>query len=238
MGKSDIAIVLTGTVIPNAPSSLHADPEVRRKEYLRALHYYSQFAPVYFLENSSYSLTDDFDFLQMKNVNIVKLPLSSTPEKGKGYQEFEMLDRWIVSAPSPPNRWIKITGRYIYRNIEDLLQACSKNHAELIIDQCCRTEMARSYLFCVNTEFYLRYFFSVFRLCDDRKGEWIEKVLFRRIREVPQNTFRLFPLEPDLTGISGSTGGSLEVPRLKYKVKKHLRAINQLLDRQYLWYAR
>lgn len=238
MGKIDIAIVLTGTIIPNDPSSVHADPQVRRSEYLRALHYYSQFVPVYFLENSSYPLSADPDFQQMTNVKIVKLPLSPTPEMGKGYQEFEMLDRWILSDPSPPLKWIKITGRYIYRNIGDLLQACRKSQAELTIDQCCLTKMARSYLFCVSSEFYLRYFFSVFRLCDDRKGEWIEKVLFRRIKEAPRGNVQLFSLEPDLTGISGSTGGSLEVPRLKFRVKQRLRAVNRLLDRQYLWYAR
>ncbi|MBK6799323.1 MAG: hypothetical protein IPG76_21700 [Acidobacteria bacterium] len=40
---------------------------------------------------------------------IRKFPLSASREKGKGYQEFEMLDSWIISEFDIPGRWIKIT---------------------------------------------------------------------------------------------------------------------------------
>ena len=117
MPPNDLAIVLTGTIVPSAPFTVHNDPRIRRREYLEAIRFYSEFAPVYFLENSPYPLGDDAEFNQFPNVRLRQRPLSTKPERGKGYQEFEMIDGWLLNEPQPPRRWVKITGRYLYRNL-------------------------------------------------------------------------------------------------------------------------
>ena len=89
------AIVLTGTIVPNSNFTTYTNPQVRRAEYLAAIHYYSGFAPVYFLENSAYDLASDPEFISSEDVAIRKFPVSKFAERGKGFQEFEMLDAWL-----------------------------------------------------------------------------------------------------------------------------------------------
>jgi hypothetical protein len=234
----DLAIVLTGTIVPNAPFTAHNDPKIRRQEYLTAINFYRQFAPVYFLENSAYALESDGEFNQFPNVMIRHQPASTSPERGKGYQEFEMLDGWLCSEPHPPRRWMKITGRYLYPNIPMLLSDCRGEQSfRIVIDQCLRSRKARGYLFCVETEFYQKYLAGAYRDCDDASGEWIEYVLYRCLSKAPASQVRLFAEEPQLSAISGSTGGNLETPLMKFAMKKMLRRINYLFDKRRLWYT-
>ena len=120
--NTEIPIVLTGTIIPNTNIRMkHLDAEKRRKEYLNCINYYRNFAPVYFLENSSYPVEEDLEFTSIPNVEIRKFPVSSFPEKGRGFQEFEMIDSFIKNEKNIPNKFLKITGRYFYTNIKDIL---------------------------------------------------------------------------------------------------------------------
>lgn len=236
---SDPAIVLTGTIVPNAPFTAHNDPQLRRREYLEAINFYREFAPVYFLENSTYPLADDAEFNQWPNVNLRQRPVSGSPERGKGYQEFEMIDGWLLDEPAPPRRWMKITGRYLYRNFGELFEDCRRERrAQVIIDQCALSQIARSYLFYVENNFYREYIAGIYHQCDDEAGEWIERVLYRRLVSLPKSQARLFSLEPRLTGVSGTTGGSIETKASRYLVKRILRKVNYALDRCQLWYTR
>jgi hypothetical protein len=239
MPIDDLAIVLTGTIVPNAPFTAHNDPQARRQEYLSALRFYSQFAPVYFLENSIYPLSDDAEFHQLANVMIRQLPPSKSPERGKGYQEFEMIDGWLLSESQPPPRWIKITGRYFYRNFAELLADCRPQHkAEMIIDRCARFQSARTCLFYVVTDFYLQHIAGVFHRCDDERGDWIEHVVYRQLASLPSSNTRVFFVEPHLTAISGSTGSYMQSKPIQYFLKQTLRRLNCRLDQRRLWYAR
>lgn len=238
MRGSELAIVLTATIIPNAAFTVHADPAVRRREYLEAIRFYRQFAPVYFIENSAYRLIDDPDFREADGLMVRKQPVSTARERGKGYQEFEMLDAWLASEPAPPRRWIKITGRYLYLNFGALLADCRQSAARMIIDQCPRSGKARGYLFCVETEFYRERLTGIFRECDDEAGEWVEHALYRRLAGLPASDVRLFAEEPRLQAISGSTGESISATPLKFAAKRMLRRVNRVFDQQYLWYTR
>ncbi len=239
MPDNELAIVLTGTIIPNATFTTHADPAVRRREYLAAIDCYRQFAPVYFLENSAYALSDDAEFRDRPGVMIRQQPVSTAREQGKGYQEFELLDRWLLTERNPPQRWIKITGRYLYRNFAQVCDDCRRERsARMIIDRCARSQSARSYLFWVETDFYRERLMGIYRECDDRRGEWIEKVLYRHLSSADAADVRLFSLEPRLSGISGTTSGGLETKPWKYELKRLLRRINYALDPRQLWYTR
>ncbi len=239
MSVREIAIVLTGTIIPNAAFTVCSDPGRRRREYLDAIHYYQQFAPVYFLENSSYCLVSDASFIKIPNLMIKKLPPSASPEKGKGYQEFEMIDAWLEGEKDPPWRWIKITGRYIYLNFRTLFEDClSDTSYRLIIDRHKHSKMALSSLFCVDTEYYLGNLAGLYHDCDDRSGKWIERVIYDKLTSLPKKDYRIFSVEPRLTGISGSNGSKLESSQVKYFVKSLLRRLNYALDRNHIWYSR
>ena len=132
-----IVIVLTGTIVPNVTiNSRHNNAEKRRKEYLECICFYTKFSKVYFLENSSYPLDDDDEFKNIPNLIIRKFPPSSFPEKGKGFQEFEMLDGWLKSETDPIDYFIKVTGRYLYPKFHKIWAECQQNmNKQIIINQ-------------------------------------------------------------------------------------------------------
>ncbi|HEX5398089.1 MAG TPA: hypothetical protein VFY06_03470, partial [Verrucomicrobiae bacterium] len=100
----ELPIVLTATIIPNAPGAVAVDPQTRLAEYLRVAQFCRQFAPVFFLENSSYPLERHPEFAESPRFRVRRFPPSASPERGKGFQEFEMLDAWLASEPQPPAR--------------------------------------------------------------------------------------------------------------------------------------
>lgn len=234
-----LPIVLTGTIIPNIPDLGEVDIARRRDEYLKAIDFYATHSEaVYFLENSSFDLATDSRFARYANLHIRKLPMSENPERGKGYQEFQMLDEWITSESPKPSRWIKITGRYIIPNVSRILTDCEKHFDQsLIIDQVPAKSVARSYLFCTTTDFYLNHFKNLYQECDDRTGQWVERVLYRSLS--PQKkSVRFFPTKPDLHSTIGNTGNFYPRNPISNSLKQWLRNLNQLLDKRYLWFAR
>ena len=224
---NDIAIVLTATIIPNSILTEHSDFILRRAEYLKAIDYYKKYANVFFLENSSYDLLSDKEFFKYENVFIRKFPPSSYPVKGKGYQEFEMLDNWLNTEVPAPSRWIKITGRYFVNDFDKIFSECiNESHCSLVIEQKLPpSPVARTDIFYVTSAFYRHRFLGVYKYSDDAVNIYIEHVIRERLLQ--SDDFRLFRELPLITGISGSTGHALNLT-----LKKRLRrAIGNFLHR-------
>lgn len=233
----EIPIVLTATVIPNGVTAAISDPEKRLREYSAALAFYLDFAPVFLLENSAYPLEKHPEFHQTEGLQVRRFQPSANPERGKGYQEFEMLDAWISSEAQPPEQWLKISGRYQFLNVPDILAECRRRAGvPLIIDQARRSSMARTYYFCARTEYYLREMKDLYRQCDDRTGEWIERVLFRKLQMA--RDVRHFVTQPRIQAVAGGSGGSFPTGGGQWLFKQVLRYLNQLVDKRYLWHAK
>jgi hypothetical protein len=237
---SPIPIVLTGTIAPNQLADAVRDPQVRKTEYLQAIDFYSPFSErIFFLENSSYPLRKEIAFSQFQNLHLRELPTSKHPERGKGFQEFEMLDMWMATESLLPACWLKISGRYIIRNIGEILEECGhETRASLIIDQNARSCTARTQIFYAASEPYLRTLKDIYRECDDRAGHWIERALFKALKKNPEMAFRFFKHRPDLVGRSGTTGEEYPASALGRSLKQILRTGNRLFDKQYLWFSR
>lgn len=230
-----ISFVLTGTIVPNSTFVVHDNVEKRREEYLRAIRFYSQIGTVYFLENSSYDLLNDRDFTKMKNVNIRKFPKSDNYNKGKGYQEFEMLDAWVAAEEELPDRWIKITGRYIIENIKSMVEKCtSEVQREFIADAYLKKRVVNTFIFYITTDFYRKYITGIYQECDDSKGLWIEKILFNKMGMFPLEKFSYFNSQPKLSGLSGTTGVAFRSPTYKTKIKTLLRKFNYQINKNYI----
>lgn len=230
-----ISFVLTGTIVPNSTFVVHDNVEKRREEYLRAIRFYSQIGTVYFLENSSYDLLNDRDFTKMKNVNIRKFPKSDNYNKGKGYQEFEMLDAWVAEEEELPDRWIKITGRYIIENIKSMVEKCtSEVQREFIADAYLKKRVVNTFIFYITTDFYRKYITGIYQECDDSKGLWIEKILFNKMDMFPFEKFSYFNSQPKLSGLSGTTGVTYRSPTYKTKIKAILRKFNYQINKNYI----
>jgi hypothetical protein len=236
MTNSLPAIVLTGTIVPNVVTQLqHCDPMVRKNEYLAAIKFYAQFAPVYFLENSTYDLLNDQDFNSIPHVLIRKFPVSEFAAKGRGFQEFEMLDRWVKSENNPPERWLKITGRYLYQNITEILAECSsKKDCDLLINQHRFSGVAESAIFGISHIFYQNQISGLFQECDDGSGWFIEKALHRRLCNVSASTCQRFKSNLVCIGVAGFNGLAIQ-NSWRDNINKLLFSINYTFDRKYIW---
>lgn len=235
----ELPVVLTATVTPNVTGSASMNPAARLAEYRRVLQYCQSFAPVFFLENSGYPLERHPDFAESPRLRVRRFAPSASPERGKGFQEFEMLDAWLASEPRPPARWLKITGRYHLLNLAAILAECRREQQyPLLIDQLHRPQMARTYLFCTRTEFYQAHLKDLYRQCDDRTGGWIERVLFRELGKLPAGRVRMFKTQPHLRALAGSTGAEFPTGNFQWLVKQCLRRLNRLVDERRLHYVR
>lgn len=187
--QSEIPVVLTATITPNVTGSVVMDPETRLAEYRSVVQFCQQFAPVIFLENSRYPLERHPEFADSPRLRVRRFAPSKNCERGKGFQEFEMLDAWLATEPEPPARWLKLTGRYRLLNLGAVLAECRRDqNRPLLIDQLRPKEKwARTYLFCIRSAFYRAQLQGLYRQCDDRNGEdyFIERVLFRQLAPLP-----------------------------------------------------
>jgi hypothetical protein len=85
--------------------------------------------------------------------------------------------------------------------------------------------------FISDREYYSDQIAGLFKDCNDDKGEWIEKVLYRNIKQKDLwAQVDLFPENPIYKGVPGSHDGTLERHPLKMKLRnaerKVLRALN------------
>jgi hypothetical protein len=235
--QDEIAIVLTGTIVTNSIFTIHVNAEIRKKEYLQAIHFYTQFAPVYFLENSIYPVNLDRDFTSIKNLFIRKMPVSLYYEKGKGYQEFEMVDRWLGEEKDPPLRWFKISGRYIFQNFAAFLDECLNDRKhQLVIDQLFHHNFANTAMFCITTAYYFQRLKNIYQTCDDSSGNFIEIIVFKKLAENRDDSIRLFTNVRNITMISGSTGSRINNSGVFYYLKIIARQINMLVSDRYILY--
>lgn len=237
--SDQISIVLTGTIVPNSVLTAHADAQIRKKEYLRAIHFYTKFAQVYFLENSTHPVESDPDFTSIKNLIIRKMPVSLCYDKGKGYQEFEMLDRWLDQEQDLPLRWFKISGRYIFKNFDAIVKDCWYDEkCDLVIDRMSYYGIAFTDIFLISTECYIRCFKGIYTKCDDIIGACIEKIVYHRLAQQDCKSFRLFGIVPKISAISGSSAELKDDNEIIYYLKSILRFVNIRFNPHYLLHPR
>ncbi len=230
------AIVLTGTIIPNVLNHhRHLDESVRRAEYLNAIRFYSQFSPVYFLENSGYPLQSDPEFTDIQHLQICQFPVSAFTEQGRGFQEFEMLDRWVTETKNLPTSWLKITGRYKYENIQQILQECQLPESPAMrINQYRFSGYTNPAIFYITSAYYRSQIAGLYQQCDDRTGQYVEKVLHINLQQQSQEHCQRFRSPLLCSGIAGSSGREMSNP-WRDRLNGLIADANYLFDKKYLW---
>lgn len=214
------AILLTGTIIPNSIYTSYNDPLVRLKEYLSAIKFYKeQFKndDIYFLENSEFDLDQNSDYLKLKQeipFEVIRSPKSEKFNEGKGYQEFEMVDKAIDLLKAKYHSFIKITGRYLVSNAFAITDFECKG---LVIDLNKREKKALTYFMYFTSEFYTHYLKGEYKNVNDNGGVFIEHVIYKKIIQNNLLSYcQLFHRTPLLTGITGSYGFAIK--RNKFRV--------------------
>lgn len=226
-------ILVTATVFPNSIQTVVTNWEHRVSEYLNNLEFYTDLfpnEPIYLVENSGYNFNEDkrFDQLLQKNsISIISLPKSKYFSKGKGYQEFEMIDAVIPQLELKYNQFIKLTGRYKINNIVKLVDTPPEG---IIIDQYKPIHTALTNVFYCDMKFYRKFLFGKYKLADDSIGRIIEFIVYEQLQQVPdQRKIQLFKEQLKLEGISGSYGEALDKNPIKEWVRNIERKITTLL---------
>lgn len=192
-------ILITGTIVQNVIRTIPEDPKIRRQAYLDNLKYYSDMLddPIIFLENSTYSFKDDPDFNNLfnnKNIKLIKFPISLGVSQGKGFQEFEMLDKAVEMLSGVYSSFFKISGRYRCLNITDLIDY---SNGDLTIDLLRRRHEALTSIFYVTFDFYKDYLSNVYREVDDINGDFIEQIIYELVmNENLLDVIRFFRVHP------------------------------------------
>ena len=197
-------LIITATLEPNSVFVSQQDSTARKKEYLKGLNYYlSNFGgEIYFIENSSYDFEKDHDFQQLfinERVTLMQFPESTAFEKGKGFQEFEMLDSAVEQLASKHNSFIKVTGRYVVTNFNQLKnQPCN----DMVIDRHKKKGVAITSFFKCNTQFYLTHLKGEYKNANDSGGVFIEHVVYSRLLNLKKSHLNLFKSTPLYQGLS------------------------------------
>jgi len=214
----DAAICMTATIKPHTVFVSAVDAQERLSDYKKCIRFYLDQTnlPIYFLENSDFDISEDADFKAFDQTNrfhLLRFPPHPDIGKGKGFQEFYTLDRFVKNHLSE-EVLIKVTGRYIVKNIADLLLQIQ---GQLSIDLHQKMKVAITGFFVVDKAIYLAHFYEKYKLADDTKGKFIEHVLYDEIvGSSLKSVTALLPQNPEYRGVSGSYGTSLE--RNKYKM--------------------
>lgn len=227
----EATLCLTGTVNVHADHTVRTSPAERLADYKGAIRFYLDHTdlPVIFAENSDYDFAGDPDFeifSASDRFTLFRSPHHPDTTKGKGFQEFHMLDRVVNEALQTP-LMVKVTGRYIVRNIASLLPGLT---APLNIDIHRKMQVALSGFFAVESAVYRRYFEGCYADADDAAGRYIEHVLYRVIADTPlRKMTALLPENPIFEGVSGSYGGSLQRNKYKMMLRSAERSLNRSL---------
>jgi hypothetical protein len=234
------AVLLTGTVVPNSVHTAYTDPAKRLREYVDSIRYYVRMFPhddVYFLENSAYDLDNDPQFIHLRKdcrFECLRFPASANYAEGKGYQEFEMIDKAFASLKDRYDVFIKITGRYFIRNAASI---SGHKCPGLTIDLFHRSNTAATFIMCFTPHFYSSYLTGMYKEVNDTAGHYIEHVLYGRV--ISNNALkhcRLFPRTPRNEGISGSTGLSMRRDPVKMFARDILRVLLRLVGAKTFFY--
>ena len=226
-------LLITGTVVPNSNFVVHTNAEQRLSEYCDALLFYRAEFPndaIYFLENSSYDFSKDNKLQKLfleKEIVLMKFPVSDKFAQGKGYQEFEMLDKAVEELRYKFYSFIKITGRY---KVINLKQIADLSNSELVIDCHKKTKVAQTNVFMGTLDFYAQHLSGSYKKVNDAQGIYIEKIVYDKlVAEKLSDKISLFSKNPLITGVSGSYGGTLNRNKLKLKIRNAERVFMRLL---------
>ena len=222
---------MTATIRPNTAMVSRADALDRLADYKKCVRFYLDKTnlPIYFLENSDYDLSEDMDFKEFQATDrfyLLRFEPHADTEKGKGFQEFYTLDRFVKNHLKA-DVLIKVTGRYVVQNIAELI---SQLKAPLNIDLHRKMKVAITGFFAVDKSIYLNHFYEKYRLANDPEGRFIEHVLYDEIMHSDlKSKTQLLPENPQYHGVSGSYGGSLERNKYKMMVRGVERSLNRSL---------
>jgi hypothetical protein len=235
-----ITLLLTATTSPgNTINVTVSSIANRRQQYLSALAFYldsNVFQKVIFAENSG----DNLEFLVPAKERAEQLGIeiellekcgsNDWPAYGKGRGELSIIQqafqrsKWLQEHN---DRVVKVTGRYVVRNIDRLTKRINQSGAEVICDLRGNLSTADARLFVGNKRFIEEDFFPKFESIDDQKGIYFEHVLAQAAHFSMSKGYKweLLPELPIIDGVNGTTGEKIRTSiskRIRHFLKRKI----------------
>ena len=242
MCHRQIILLLTATIIPGAtPFVARVDPEVRLQDYRTALTKWALnggYTRLIVCENSGADLSaleEVVRSLNRDNVEFISyVDIDSSVNRGKGYAELLEIQRALNGSTriAPKDVIVKCTGRLTAANGASLFGRMRELEFDVMCDLRKYLTVADSRIFAATREFLEDYLIPRREMIDDRAGMYMEHALARAAMTAVANgkTWRPFPVYPEISGISGSTGRSMTDSPMKRLAK---RVYYRLIDRVY-----
>ena len=233
----NICILLTASINPPNTAGLGRSAVAdRENDYIKSLRFYKGFGlPIVFCDNSGYKSETISSYCQEHSQQIEFLPfISQESIHGKSHGEMEIFDfahknsKFIASS----THVIKVTGRLIVENFQELLNQTSNNDAWIYANIKKGLTYADSRLFVYKKEYYPDFLQPVLAdQLNDAKRFYFERCLARSIHlfMAQSDEFELLPVYPYFDGYNGTTNRSYKLSvfdkwkfSIYYKIKKFI----------------
>lgn len=178
-------ILLTACIAPLGMSkTVLQDKNVRLVQYKQALDYYLKKTEnkIVFVENTGFDISQEYqEYVKVGRLEVMTFKGNSYDKRlGKGYGEALIIDyglknsRFIKEAKDI----IKITGRLIIRNINQLLHHSRAGNVYCnLVKASSRAQTSYSIFFCAPKEFYTKYFLENIGMINDEQTYYFEHYL-------------------------------------------------------------
>lgn len=227
MDTNKLCLIITGCIYPNSnvPVLSVKDGDLRKKQYIDSIRYYikkSKFTNIVFCDNSNASQEDGLkELAQNYGKHFEWIPFEGNSDevvsKGKGYGEIEIINYAIANSTiiSKSEILFKVTGRLMIKNINWFIRLGKGDRNYFLLRD---NEFVDTRCYCIRKADYIKYFSHVGKLVDDRNGLFLEHVFYKTIKNNIID-YKLFPIEPEFSGMSGSNGYSYDSPHYKNVIK-------------------
>lgn len=210
----EIDLVLTSCIFPN---SLEINPELSINERIRDTNEnienilsqtesFSKKINIYFIDcslsevNKSY-LDQVIEKRFLNRIKIIEFSLSEIEKsiilsKGKGYSEMLMIKKFLTISNS--NFFIKISGRYLIKNLKKIIYKFSVlTTIDIYLDYSKIMGKCSTFFFISNKKLFLKYFFNEIDKLNDNKKYYLEYYFLDIIKKNKLKTKKLSP-KPNL----------------------------------------
>ncbi len=212
----DYILLLTGCINPNGmPFTSLTNSSVRRAQYIHSINYYihNTSFPIVFVENSNTDISHVFQASILNSrIEFLTFCGNNNKTKGKGLGEAEIIEYALnnsifISSTNKHCFIIKITGRLIINNIEDIVYHHYPFQGQNIVAASFNSDYSftDSRLIVAPFNFYLSFLDNKDQINDFNK-KYFENVLSDSIKQTKEFHYYPFFVEPQIIGISGSTG--------------------------------
>lgn len=229
MDKNKLCLIITGCINPNinVPVLSVKDGKQRRKQYIKSIEFYikkANFKYIVFCDNSNAHEEDGLKELAQKygkHFEWISFVGNSDKvvSKGKGYGEIEIINYAVANSVliRKCKMLFKVTGRLEVKNINWFIRL-GKEDNDYFLLRAKKNEFVDTRCYCIRKVNYINYFSKAGEYVDDRNGVFLEHVFYKVIQN-NKIEYKLFPIEPEFSGISGSTGCSYDAPHYKNVIK-------------------